>query len=145
MLEGAERTVAILSSASGAERVARHVLHDLPERPGLRCLIVAPASAAHAGALEGLSARGDVEVAWIDADFNCLRIVVDEREGLVVHPVPDNGNPHNGRDFALHTTNPALVKDQALLSQVLFSQGRKGAVEPRERAGTDEETDGTPS
>lgn len=114
MVESAQRSIVASCSVGGWERVFRHLERLTPADP-VKVEIFVPREAAMAGGVERLAERWGDAVRWVDAPLRSIAFIVDEREFLQAHPVPDDTPLRVGQDFAILTTNPAMMADQAQL------------------------------
>jgi len=111
---------AVATSAMGAHRLAYH--HDLLEQAaarGSKVRVLAPATAENAEACEKMLAKCDVRHA-----------LVDEREVILIHHVPDDRHYFQGADVALWSDDPAIVSSL----KALFTLGWGLSVSYEERA-----------
>jgi sugar-specific transcriptional regulator TrmB len=116
LVDAARNSIFASASVGGSERVARHLVDaGKPEDPGLQVEVYLPRSAALAGGLERHGEALQRAVTWVEVPLRSIVFVADEREMLLVNPIPDDDRLRVGRDFGLLTTNPALVHDQLRL------------------------------
>lgn len=110
-----ETSASLLTAGSlgGWERVLRHL--ERFDRDGAKLEIYLPREANLASEMVTLAGKRMSHVRWVDAPLRTLTFIRDERELLLVHPMPDDAKMRAGRDFALLTTSPAFVRDQAEL------------------------------
>lgn len=116
LVDGAKSRIFASASAGGAERVVRHVVdagkHE-DDSVGLELYL--PRSVARAGGLERNGERLMRAISWLDVPLRSIAIIADDREMLLVDPIPDDDRLRVGRDFALLTTNPAYLQDHVSL------------------------------
>lgn len=113
LVESAQTSLVVGSSVGGWERVFRH-LERL--KPGaLQVEIHVPRAAKSAGGVERLAERWGPAVRWVEPPLRAISFAADGRELLLIHPVPDDEPMRVGRDFAILTTNPAMLHDQVEL------------------------------
>lgn len=115
MVESCAESLLAACSVGGWERVARHLQRFPAAGPRGAVEIVVPRAAAASGGVERLGEAWPGALRWTDAPLRTLCLVVDGKEMLLVHPMPDDEKVRAGRDFALLTTNPAIARDQAAL------------------------------
>lgn len=121
VVESAQTSLLVASSVGGWERVFRH-LDKLQTDGRVKVEIHVPREAARAGGVERVAERWGDAVKWLDAPLKCISFAADGRELVLVHPVPDDAAMRNGQDFALVTTNPALLGDHATLLRAAASE-----------------------
>lgn len=114
LVESAQTSLVAACSVGGWERVFRHLEKLDPDGP-VTVEIYVPREAASAGGVERLAERWGAAVRWIEPPLRSIALAIDERELMLVHPVPDDATLRTGQDFALLTTNAALVGDQIAL------------------------------
>lgn len=118
IVEQASASLVASSTESSAARVTRHLARSaeemesrLPRPPE----IYLPESIRAMGVVERLGKFVAGDLRWLPFAPATLSIVADDRELIVVHPLPDDDKVHTGRDFAILTTNPAIVRDHVAL------------------------------
>lgn len=119
MLHSAKRSLIIVASAGSASRLERHVLAATPGDNILLHLLL-PAEAAAASRLRERY-PGAVHPVVI-GQLGSILVISDEREMLLVHPMPDDDHLTQGRDFAILSDNPVFVRDFVALSRVARAQ-----------------------
>lgn len=122
LIDSAQRSVIVISSKGGYERVLCH-LSDIPPGRGLSLTTYLPYEAATAPRFERFRNTFTGEIRWFDHPLEALRVVVDDLTMLTVHAIPDNGAVRTGRDFGLLTTNGAMVRDILCLVGAASAQG----------------------
>lgn len=98
-------------SVGGWERVFRHLERFPAERDRERVEIVIPSVVQQGGGVERMGEGWHDRIRWTDVPLRSLTFACAENELLLIHAVPDDDRPRVGRDFALLTTNPAIVRD----------------------------------
>ena len=112
ILEQAKTSVLAVGSVGGWLRLVSHVEKTpAPVVQSGRIELFLPRSAAASGGAERLPDPWLKAVRYLDLQTRTLSIVVDEREMLLIHPIPDDDKVRVGRDFALLSENPAFVRD----------------------------------
>lgn len=124
LVESAKRSLFLVGSVGGWERLARHV----EKAPGALAApgmveIYLPRAAAHTGGAERMTDTWVRAVRWLDAPLRSIVVAADAREMLIVHPIPDDDRLRVGRDFSILTDNPAFVHDQMHLVRKAAGQG----------------------
>jgi sugar-specific transcriptional regulator TrmB len=114
IMESVDDALLVASSTGGWERVLRHLVRVPPTRRE-HVEIVVPRTASASGGVERLVEAWPGAVRWTTAPLRTITVIAEGREMLLVHPMPDDDKVRAGRDFALLTTNLALVRDQAAL------------------------------
>lgn len=114
IVEGAQRSLLLVGSAGGWRRLVRHI-EKAPLALGASpdsVEIYLPRSAARSGGAERMGETWLRAVRWIDVPMRTFVVVADGREMVLDHPIPDDEALRVGRDFALLTDNPAIIRDQ---------------------------------
>ncbi len=114
MMEEAKESLLVACSLGGWDRMLRHLERVPDARRGI-VEVVLPRAASANGGVERVVEAWPQAVRWTSAPLHTLTVAVDGKEMLLVHPMPDDDKVRVGRDFALLTTNGALVRDQAAL------------------------------
>ncbi|HEX2021172.1 MAG TPA: helix-turn-helix domain-containing protein [Candidatus Thermoplasmatota archaeon] len=113
VIDGTQRSLLLQGSAGGWERVIRH-MEKAPAalaKPGA-VEIYLPRSAAQSGGSERLPPEWARAVRWIDIPLRTILVIADEREMVLVHPIPDDDRLRIGRDFGIVTDNSAFIRDR---------------------------------
>lgn len=113
MVESAKTHLVASSSVGGWERVFRHLERATPGT--LPVEVYLPVAARESGGVERLAERWGDAVRWVEAPLRCVSIIVDDKEFLLAQPIPDDEPMRVGRDFAILTTNAAMIQDQLQL------------------------------
>lgn len=113
LLARAERSVLAMGSLGGSGRVARHLMGAGLAGRDVKVLLPRGASVPH----EPLAAAFPGALRLFDAPLGAILFVVDEREMLLVHPMPDDDRMTQGRDYALRSDNPVFVRDFVTLAR----------------------------
>ena len=97
-------------SATAARRFAYHspVVRDVAAK-GVAFRFLFPAGDGNEAAVQQLAAHGEVRHAVLDTGAAVL--VIDRRQAMVWHPVPDDGHVFQGDDVAIWTDDEAVVAD----------------------------------
>lgn len=112
MVENVQRSLLAVGSTGGWMRLIAHLdktPNDVLTRGSVELYL--PRSAANSGGAERLGPFWNKALRYVDAPLRTITLVTDEREMIVVHPIPDDDKVRAGRDFALHTDNTALLRD----------------------------------
>ncbi|HET6403665.1 MAG TPA: helix-turn-helix domain-containing protein [Candidatus Thermoplasmatota archaeon] len=121
LLCDARSSIVLAASRGGARRLIRHVEDagaQTQERLAagtLQLHLLLPASERGRGGLEPLLERLPVEAAWTQLELAGITVVADERECLLVRPMPDDDHLHAGGDRAYLFDDPAFAADHARL------------------------------
>lgn len=135
LIDTAKRSLVVVASAGGAERVVRHLMKsaDAIVANRLEVEVYLPRSAQRAGGVERMGEGLVGAVHWLDTPLGSLVFAADEREILIVQPVPDDERLAAGRDFAILSTNPAFVRDPLDLVRTVAGFSSKTRAATRER------------
>ena len=127
MLDAAAGEVVHAGSAAAARRFAYHspVVRDVSAR-GTRMRFLFPEGDGNEAALDQLAAFGEVRCSAEASGAAVL--VIDRRQAVVWHPVPDDGHVFQGEDVAIWTDDEAVVRD--ILAGL---DARWGACAPRRK------------
>lgn len=122
----AARSVTILSSDKGAQRVLHH-LEAVPDAPDpLRAPVFEvylPRHAEPGGTHHRLPDRVRRGIRWHDLSIPLLGVVRDEEEAIWVHPSPDNEQLRAGKDVALVSTSSAFLRGYLTLLRAAAGNG----------------------
>lgn len=116
IVASAQTSLTVSGSEGGWERVVQHLAPRVRDGlDGLDLHIILPRAAALAGGAEKMGEEPYGRVRWSGLPLGSLCFIADAKEMLLVHPIPDDHRLRAGRDFALLTTNPVLIRDQLAL------------------------------
>lgn len=116
LLDSARQEVIVGVSDHAAERVARHLspCWESWRKSGRvpEVTVIVPRDSTSDPASWAPPEGGRVDVRHIESPRPALSFVVDGRQLLLVHPIPDSSDVRSGRDFAVHSTDVAFVMSQ---------------------------------
>lgn len=114
IIEGARTSLLVVGSAGGWLRLLAHVERAEPKIVGGGgAELYLPKSAASSGGAERFPTPWRRVATFVDLPLRSIVAIADEREMLLVHPIPDDEKVRVGRDFALLTDNPVFVRDHS--------------------------------
>ncbi len=124
MIEDAEKSVWMLGSAFTTLRLNYFspLLHEKTEE-GLLCRIQSPVLATNRLDVEEALAYADVRHRSSDNAGSSV-IIVDGKQVLFTHYIPDDTHLFKGEDLAMWSDDPAIVADQVELLAHAWGQGK---------------------
>ena len=115
LVDEAKESLVAIGSEGGWERIIHHLARFAEGKPTVSLEIYLPRAAAQSGGIERLGEAAIAATKWLDVPTRSLSFIADEKEMLLIHPIPDDSRARAGRDFGLLTTNPAFVRDHVAL------------------------------
>jgi sugar-specific transcriptional regulator TrmB len=113
MVQRAEQDVVVTGSAALAVRLLFHMpdLEQAAQR-GVKVRVLCPITPMNQGAVERLQGLGEVRASKL-ASQGSGTVIVDGKESLMCHFVPDDEHLFKGDDVGIWSDDKAIVSDQA--------------------------------
>ncbi len=123
MYDGAKKELVSIGTSYSPERIARTRLFVLEEkkRAGVRIRYAFPLREQHSIRLPILQKFAEIHL--IEQEFPVFWVVVDDREAILNHPIPNDENPVRGDDVALYTDDQAVVKALKEVANEIWEDG----------------------
>lgn len=128
MLAGAKRDVVAIASTGGVQRLAGYLRTALgegaaPDGPAsaVKVHVLVPDGVPALGILDPLAGLISGGIHRVRAPLRMSAFIVDGQEMLLVQPIPDDARLNIGEDFALLTSNGALLADYLNLARAALT------------------------